>query len=83
MKRVVVLGATSAIAQHVARLYAEQGASLFLAARNPERLAALVVKTTQLTDPPPSILVNCGPLTLRRLSSLSTVTRLYGRPPVA
>ena len=41
MKRVVVLGATSAIAQHVARLYAEQGASLFLAARNPERLAAV------------------------------------------
>jgi decaprenylphospho-beta-D-erythro-pentofuranosid-2-ulose 2-reductase len=41
MKRVVILGATSAIAQHVARLYAEQGASLFLAARNPERVAAV------------------------------------------
>jgi short-subunit dehydrogenase len=41
MKRVVVLGATSAIAQHVARLYAEQGASLFLVARNPDRLAAV------------------------------------------
>jgi decaprenylphospho-beta-D-erythro-pentofuranosid-2-ulose 2-reductase len=41
MKRVVVLGATSAIAEHVARLYAEQGASLFLVARNPDRLAAV------------------------------------------
>ncbi|MFL5246443.1 MAG: SDR family oxidoreductase [Myxococcales bacterium] len=41
MKRVVVLGATSAIAQHVARLYADQGASLFLAGRNPARLAAV------------------------------------------
>jgi short-subunit dehydrogenase len=41
MKRVVILGATSAIAQHVARLYAEQGASLFLVARNPDRLAAV------------------------------------------
>jgi decaprenylphospho-beta-D-erythro-pentofuranosid-2-ulose 2-reductase len=41
MKRVVMLGATSAIAQHVARLYAEQGASLFLVARDPDRLAAV------------------------------------------
>jgi short-subunit dehydrogenase len=42
MKRVVVLGATSAIAQHVARLYAAQSASLFLVGRNPARLAAVV-----------------------------------------
>ena len=42
MKRVVVLGATSAIAQHVARLYAAQGASLYLVGRNPARLAAVV-----------------------------------------
>jgi decaprenylphospho-beta-D-erythro-pentofuranosid-2-ulose 2-reductase len=41
MKRVVILGATSAIAQHVARRYAEQAASLFLVARNPERLSAV------------------------------------------
>lgn len=41
MKRVVVLGATSAIAQHVARLYARKGASLFLVARNAGRLAAV------------------------------------------
>ena len=41
MKRVVVLGATSAIAQHLARLYSEQGGSLFLVARNPDRLAAV------------------------------------------
>jgi decaprenylphospho-beta-D-erythro-pentofuranosid-2-ulose 2-reductase len=41
MKRVVILGATSAIAQHLARLYAERGASLFLVARNPDRVAAV------------------------------------------
>jgi short-subunit dehydrogenase len=41
MERVLVLGATSAIAQHVARLYAARGASIFLVARNPQRLAAV------------------------------------------
>jgi decaprenylphospho-beta-D-erythro-pentofuranosid-2-ulose 2-reductase len=40
-RRVLIIGATSAIATEVARAYAERGASLFLAARNPERLAAV------------------------------------------
>jgi short-subunit dehydrogenase len=37
-RRVIVLGATSAIAQATARLYAPQGAHLFLAGRNAEHL---------------------------------------------
>jgi short-subunit dehydrogenase len=37
---VLIVGATSAIAQAVARRYATDGADLFLAARHPERLAA-------------------------------------------
>ena len=41
MRRVLVLGATSAIAQQVARLYAARGAELFLVARNEERLSAV------------------------------------------
>lgn len=41
MNRILVLGATSAIAQATARLLAEQGASLFLVARNAERLDAV------------------------------------------
>jgi decaprenylphospho-beta-D-erythro-pentofuranosid-2-ulose 2-reductase len=41
MNRILVLGATSAIAQATARLLAEQGASLFLVARNAERLEAV------------------------------------------
>jgi short-subunit dehydrogenase len=41
MTRVLVLGATSAIAQQVARLYAARGAELFLVARNPQRLEAV------------------------------------------
>jgi decaprenylphospho-beta-D-erythro-pentofuranosid-2-ulose 2-reductase len=41
MTRVLVLGATSAIAQQVARVYAERGAALFLVARNAERLGAV------------------------------------------
>jgi short-subunit dehydrogenase len=41
MTRVLVLGATSAIAQQVARLYAARGAELFLVARNQERLGAV------------------------------------------
>ncbi|MBA3318275.1 MAG: SDR family oxidoreductase [Gemmatimonadales bacterium] len=38
-RRVLIVGATSAIATEVARAYAERGASLFLAGRNPERLS--------------------------------------------
>ncbi|MFL5313115.1 MAG: SDR family oxidoreductase [Myxococcales bacterium] len=41
MRRVLVLGATSAIAQQVARLYAVRGAALFLVARNEQRLRAV------------------------------------------
>jgi short-subunit dehydrogenase len=41
MTRVLVLGATSAIAQEIARLYAARGAALFLVARNAERLQAV------------------------------------------
>jgi len=41
MQRVLIIGATSAIAEAVARLYAGKGAALFLAARNQERLATI------------------------------------------
>ena len=41
MTRVLVLGATSAIAQEIARLYAARAAALFLVARNAERLEAV------------------------------------------
>lgn len=39
--RVVILGATSAIAEATARIYASEGASLFLVARNESRLRAI------------------------------------------
>ncbi|HEX8385080.1 MAG TPA: SDR family oxidoreductase [Rubricoccaceae bacterium] len=38
--RVLILGATSAIAHEVSRLYARAGASIVLAARDPEKLSA-------------------------------------------
>ncbi len=38
MSQILILGATSAIAQSVARLYAESGARMFLVARDPSRL---------------------------------------------
>lgn len=38
---VTIIGATSAIAQEVAKLYSAQGASLFLVARNEAKLAAV------------------------------------------
>lgn len=41
MKRILVVGATSAMAEAVTRLYATRGANLFLVARNEERLAAI------------------------------------------
>lgn len=41
MKKVLILGATSAMAQHVARLLAAKGAALFLVGRNPNQLEAV------------------------------------------
>jgi short-subunit dehydrogenase len=40
-KKVLVLGATSGIAEATCRIWAAEGASLFLVARNPEKLAAV------------------------------------------
>ncbi|HLF38699.1 MAG TPA: SDR family oxidoreductase [Burkholderiales bacterium] len=42
MKRLLIVGATSAIAEATARRFAAKGARLFLVARNPERLRDLV-----------------------------------------
>jgi decaprenylphospho-beta-D-erythro-pentofuranosid-2-ulose 2-reductase len=42
MKKILIIGATSAIAEAVAREYATQGATLFLMARDAERLHTLV-----------------------------------------
>lgn len=41
MKKILVLGATSGIAEATCRIWAEQGAQLFLVARNAEKLAAV------------------------------------------
>lgn len=41
MQRVLIIGATSAIAEATARLYAARGAALFLVARNVQRLQAI------------------------------------------
>ena len=40
-RKVLVLGATSGIAEATCRIWAAQGASLFLIARNAEKLAAV------------------------------------------
>jgi decaprenylphospho-beta-D-erythro-pentofuranosid-2-ulose 2-reductase len=40
-KKILVLGATSGIAEATCRIWASQGASLFLVARNPAKLAAV------------------------------------------
>jgi len=41
MKKILILGATSAIAEHCARIWAEQGESMYLVARNENRLTAI------------------------------------------
>jgi short-subunit dehydrogenase len=41
MNRVLIIGATSAIAEATARLFAGRGAKLYLAARNPQKLEAI------------------------------------------
>jgi decaprenylphospho-beta-D-erythro-pentofuranosid-2-ulose 2-reductase len=40
-RKILVLGATSGIAEATCRIWATQGASLFLVARNPDKLAAV------------------------------------------
>lgn len=42
MKKVLIIGASSAIAEAVARLYAQRGDHLFLTARSPDRLQGLI-----------------------------------------
>jgi hypothetical protein len=41
MQRILIIGATSAIAQAVARLFAEKGNRIFLAGRNPDKISIL------------------------------------------
>ena len=41
MKKILIIGATSAIAEATAQRFAKEGASLYLLARNEERLASL------------------------------------------
>jgi decaprenylphospho-beta-D-erythro-pentofuranosid-2-ulose 2-reductase len=41
VKKILILGATSAIAEHCCRIWAEQSQSMFLVARNESRLAAI------------------------------------------
>lgn len=56
MEHVLILGATSAVAAEVARIYAERGARLHLVGRNPEKLARVAslcgtaVVTTESAD---------------------------------
>ncbi len=40
-KRILIIGATSAVAQGVAQRYAQQGATIFCLARSPEKMAAI------------------------------------------
>lgn len=49
MKRVLIFGATSAIAAEAARLYAERGARLHLIGRNPEKLADVAERCAATT----------------------------------
>jgi decaprenylphospho-beta-D-erythro-pentofuranosid-2-ulose 2-reductase len=42
MARIAIFGATSAIATSCARLWLSEGSSLFLVARNPDKLQVLV-----------------------------------------
>jgi len=45
-KKILVLGATSGIAEATCRIWASQGAQLYLVARNPEKLAAVAADLT-------------------------------------
>src|SRR5258708_6727418 len=47
VKRIVILGATSAIAEATARIWAREGARFVLVGRNKERLAAIAADLRQ------------------------------------
>lgn len=42
MKKILIIGATSAIAEHCARIWADRGDALYLVARNEERIQSVV-----------------------------------------
>ena len=48
----------------------------------PPPSSALLAKYTQRTEWDPSIIVNCGPLTLRSVCALSTWTRFVVMPSI-
>lgn len=50
MRNVLIIGATSAIAEHYARLEASRGSSLFLVARSQPRLDAIAIDLRQRTQ---------------------------------
>jgi short-subunit dehydrogenase len=76
-QRVLIFGATSAIAAEVARLYAARGARLHLVARNPEKLARLVADlpagqaTSEVADF--ARLAEAEPVVHRSIAALSTI----------
>lgn len=64
MKKILIIGATSAIAEATARLWAHEGHRLYLIGRNPERLAAiaadLVVRGAESAAAEPLDLDDCA-----------------------
>ncbi|MEW6515577.1 MAG: SDR family NAD(P)-dependent oxidoreductase [candidate division FCPU426 bacterium] len=48
MEKILIIGATSAMARETARLYAREGAAFLLAARDPKKLSALAAELRKL-----------------------------------
>jgi decaprenylphospho-beta-D-erythro-pentofuranosid-2-ulose 2-reductase len=87
-KCVIILGATSAIAEAVARLYAAEGAALVLAGRNAERLLAIardlkargaaLTKTEALDLAQPGAAEDAVPRLIAQLGSVDHILLFYG-----
>lgn len=70
MRKVLIVGATSAMVRETARLFATDGASLCLAARNPERLAAVASDLRVRTGAPVHEVLMVGAETLHGLDPM-------------
>ena len=72
MRKILIIGATSAIAEATARIFAARGDALFLVARNADRLQAIATDLNVRGTLPTSLRTRPSSIALSRSSVDST-----------
>lgn len=72
-ERVLIFGATSAIAQEIGRVYARRGARLFLVGRSPDKLAEAAARVTAAGGDPQNVVVGTHAADLNETALASTL----------